>query len=200
MQGLTHRLRCRISALLVAMFLGSSGATAATLNVVGGRLAGASGVQVDGELFDVQFLDGTCGEVFDGCDSLSDFDFDTRSSAESAAQALLDQVFLDGESGAFDTSPGLTFGCDYNTWCMAWTPYEQADFGAGVFGVHAMAAQNPSPVYGNDSSTSWGIWDYYDTSEEGQYVWVAWTPIPEPSMNLLMLLGLAGLSWRRHLA
>jgi hypothetical protein len=36
------------------------------LNVVGGQLLGASNVDVGGNLFNVQFLDGTCIDLFDG--------------------------------------------------------------------------------------------------------------------------------------
>ena len=52
-----------LAAVLVLM---AGGAQAATLNVVGGQLMGASGVLVDGSLYDVQFLDGTCIDLYSG--------------------------------------------------------------------------------------------------------------------------------------
>jgi hypothetical protein len=92
-------------ALLVAFVLVASGAQAATLNVVDGQLMGASGVNVDGNLYDVQFLDGTCIGLYNGCDEISDFTFQTEASALLASQALLDQVFLDSPEGMFDSNP-----------------------------------------------------------------------------------------------
>ena len=109
--------------LAAVLVLVAGGAQAVTLNVVGGQLMGASGVLVDGGLYDVQFLDGTCIDLYNGCDYVSDFTFQTEASANLASQALLDQVFLDGPSGNFDSVPGLTNGCNDTTNCVAYTPY-----------------------------------------------------------------------------
>ena len=105
----------------VLCLLAASSASAATLNVVGGQLLGASGVDVDGTLYDVEFLDGTCVELYSGCDMASDFTFTTQADAELASQALLDQVFLDGVD-LFDTVPGTTNGCDHLLFCFSETP------------------------------------------------------------------------------
>ena len=108
-----------LGAVLILM---ASGAQAATLNVIDGILHGASDVLVGGSLYDVQFLDGTCIDLFNGCDETSDFTFQTQASALLAAQALLDQVFLDGPQGQFDSSPTLTNGCDVSP-CVSFIPY-----------------------------------------------------------------------------
>ena len=114
-----------LAAVLVLM---ASGAQAATLNVIGGQLMGASDVLVDGSLYDVQFLDGTCIDLYNGCDEASDFTFQTFAASLLASQALLDQVFLDGVSGLFDSVPNLTAGCNTGlepenvTECSAFTP------------------------------------------------------------------------------
>ena len=93
--------------------LSSTSATGAVLLVNGsGLLTGATGVNVGGTLYDVEFVDGTCIAVFDGCDDGSDFALRTLSEAEAASQALLDQVFLDVPGlGMFDSTPSLTYGC-----------------------------------------------------------------------------------------
>ena len=78
--------------LAVGLVLMAGSAQAATLNVVGGQLMGASNVLVDGNLYDVQFLDGTCIDLYNGCDEASDFTFQTQASAVLASQALLDQL------------------------------------------------------------------------------------------------------------
>ena len=84
-----------------------------------GQLRGATGLNVEGALYDVEFVDTTCISAFSGCDSASDFDFDTGSSAEFAAQSLLDQVFI----GVFDTDPTRVFGCDNGFACLTFIPY-----------------------------------------------------------------------------
>ena len=58
--------------LILGMLSGSLGASAATLIVTDGELTGASGVRVDGNLYDIKVGDGSCIELFDGCDSVSD--------------------------------------------------------------------------------------------------------------------------------
>ena len=44
---------------------------AVTWDFVGGELRGASGVDVGGTLYDVEFLNASCETVFSGCDSLA---------------------------------------------------------------------------------------------------------------------------------
>ena len=109
--------------LAVVLVLMTSGAQAATLNVVNGQLMGASDVLVDGYLYDVQFLDGSCIDLYNGCDDVSDFTFQTGADAALASHALLDQVFLDVSSGSFDGVPSLTAGChSVNGPCRVLTP------------------------------------------------------------------------------
>jgi hypothetical protein len=91
-----------------------------------GGLTGATGVDVGGTLYDVEFVDGACAAVFSGCTSAS-FAFTTETSAAAAAQALLDQVFLDGVPGPFDSSPNLTRDCLSELACLVITPYDVVD-------------------------------------------------------------------------
>src|SRR5690606_7201977 len=51
------------------------------------ELLGATGVAVDGALYDVLFVDGSCIALFDGCDAPTDFAFTAQAAAEAAAQA-----------------------------------------------------------------------------------------------------------------
>ena len=75
-------------------------ASAATnLVVEGGELIGATGVNVNGFLYDVSFSDGSCISLFGGCTSPSQFAFTDRTTALAASQALLDTVFLDSSRG-----------------------------------------------------------------------------------------------------
>ncbi|MFT5442979.1 MAG: hypothetical protein ACI8W3_002023 [Myxococcota bacterium] len=108
--------------LVLAASLASSSVFAATLNVVGGQLLGASGVDVDGMLYNVEFLDGTCIGLYDGCDAIKDLTFETAAAALPASQGLLDQVILDG-SGFFDSVTEYPRGCDALEYCILLSPY-----------------------------------------------------------------------------
>ena len=69
-------------------------AHALTLQVADGKLTGAQGVLVEGSLYDVKFLDGTCSTVFGSeCSGSGSFVFNSATSALSAATALINQVF-----------------------------------------------------------------------------------------------------------
>jgi len=112
-------------ALCAWIFAGAAG-HAAVLNVDGttGKLLGASGVNVNGTLYDVSFQDGTCNTLFSGCDDKTDFTFQNGPDAEAAAFALLDQVFLDVAAGRFDSDPSLTAGCSNALICIVHTPFD----------------------------------------------------------------------------
>ena len=73
----------------------------------GEPLIGAQNVLVNGTLYDVTFMKGTCVELFDGCDEVTDFMINDAATARAAAEALLDQVFVAG----YDSNPDHTYGC-----------------------------------------------------------------------------------------
>jgi len=109
----------------MAIALVASGAQAANLNVNGGILQGASGVEVAGELYNVDFRDGTCEGLFNGCDSADDFVFPTLAEAQAASQALGSQVFAPFNLSLTTFDSTLTNGCGSNPLtdqCVALTP------------------------------------------------------------------------------
>jgi hypothetical protein len=181
-------------AVAVALIFGAAGATAATPYVVGGQLLGASDVDLDGMLYDVEFLDGTCVGLFSGCDEASDFTFQTADDAFAASQALLDQVFVDGASGLFGSTPDLTVGCVYPSYCEVITPYAPN----GSSNVDTRFAINDSD--GGDGVGAATIPSAYDTASAAAATYARWTAVPEPTTTVLFFSGaglLFALRWSR---
>jgi hypothetical protein len=110
-----------------------------------------------------------------------------------ASQALLDQVFIDGGDGTFDSVVGNTQGCSATSICQTMTPYE-LDGEAVTVG----AASNVPAGGGAD-------WTFVlVTSRATNFVpitsrgYAVWTLVPEPGTALLMGLGLIALSVRNR--
>ena len=103
--NITSRALCTAFAIIGILAVAQSASAATILVNANGQLTGATGVNVQGTLYDVSFTDESCVTVYEGCDEVSDFLFTTQSAATAASQALLDQVFVDGPSGLFDTVP-----------------------------------------------------------------------------------------------
>ena len=173
-------------------------AQAATLNVVGGQLMGASNVLVEGNLYDVQFLDGNCFDLYNGCGSgalTGVFPFNVStvgSDADNAeairilnavSQALLDQVFLDGVEGLFGSDPSLTNGCALSGFCRAATPYDNFTTDQVVDYVFAVnyGASRPDNVddVGFDKVF---IGDSF--GDLAGVTWAVWTPVPVPEPSI----------------
>jgi hypothetical protein len=86
-----------------------------------GKLTGATGVLVGAKTYNVSFVDGTCASVYGAC-AASSFDFSSKADATDAANALLDQVFLDTKLGMFDSDPSKTLGCS-DAYCVSIIAY-----------------------------------------------------------------------------
>ncbi len=160
-----------------------------------GKLTGATGVDVSGNLYDVSFQDGSClGLAIAGCIPGTTFVFGTQAAALTASQALLNSVLIDvGPEQLFDAQPELTRGCEVTLACFIATPYG-FNFGFLV----AVIATNHA-VNANDSlNPSFSAATTTDFTDHPDVTWAIWTPrspvtpVSEPaSLPLLASAGLA---------
>ncbi len=189
-----------LAATVVAASVGMSAVSAsaaAILDVIGGQLVGARDVLVGDTLYNVQFNDGSCVDVFDGCDAVSDFAFDNSDDAVDAAQALLDQVFIDGPAGLFDTEPFAITGCSSGFLCRAFIPYEVD--GGGLFSVPSAFAQNHIDEAMDGPFTISGIVPLQPFTDFDNAVLAVFSPartvdVAAPGALWLFGVGLAGLA------
>jgi hypothetical protein len=170
-----------VSAAATVLLVSSPGLTAraATLDVVGGELVGAFDVFVGGKLYDVSFQDGTCPDLFDGCDDVSDFVFQSSSAANSASLALLGQVLV----GSYDDAPELTAGCENVTICRVATPYGPLAPNGGV-NTFPVSTANNEPAPSSDGLSFLAIEESTDLTDAPKFVFAVWTPVPECSNGL----------------
>lgn len=166
---------------------------AATLQIDNsGQLLGADDVDVGGVLYDVDFLDGSCTALFDGCDASDDFTFTTEVAAQTASTALLTQVFQDGPSGNFASDPSLTTGCETSPVCNVFTPFETSGTNVGVIGYFNTLGSFEIVLAATSFDRN------FDSATDNTAVFAAWEvseapAIPLPATGWLFLSGLAGL-------
>ena len=195
-----------LAALTTVIIAGSipSAVEAAAIQIVdsNGQLTGARNVNVNGTLYDVTFVDGTCIDLFSGCDEQSDFVFSTPAEAQAAILALFDQVFLDTPLGAFDSSPDLTAGCESALGCGTFIPYALEQFQFGTLFWSAFLENTSAIDDGSGVLFALGP-DFFDRSLDTRSNFAAFTPvtsIPEPATLALFGLGLIGLAATRRRA
>lgn len=160
-----------------------------------GQLLGAKNVLSDGDFYDIVFLEGTCADLFDGCDDNSDFTFLNFLDSQEAAGALLEQVFIDGPDGQFDTDPELIFGCESFLICNAFMPFEIQTNGS----IRGQIAINRVPGGPGDGASDAFLSPTEDSSAFGNegLVFVKFTKVgsvPEPTSPVLLGVGLLGLA------
>ena len=209
-RSLPRTARC-FSVALLALGIASISPVAMALPMLvldsSDRLLGADGVDVDGTLYDVRFLDGTCANVFFGTCAQSNFAFTALGDAVAAANALLAQVFAPNPT--YDNSPELTNGCGPNPVpCNMFTPFDilLGSPGPGPdFFVRTVRAANGTTANVVDDTSNLGF--DFDTATQppppnNTTVWAVWTRVPEPSAFALLWLGFAAmfLHRRRRLA
>ncbi|MEM9343515.1 MAG: hypothetical protein AAGA87_10765 [Pseudomonadota bacterium] len=191
-------LKFSFASALAALAVAGS-ARAAVLNVVGGELLGASGVDVNGTLYDVLFDGGSCASMFDGCDETADFGpfAGDEVAALAAAQALLDQVLIDGPEGMFDSQPNLVAGCGLPQSCAVRIPYQMdGPSWEGALANNVWSGSMTSDIVVTSTSGPGSI----NSPGSTLAVFTPVAAVPLPASGVLGLAGLAalGMATRRR--
>lgn len=184
----------------VLTFIGAAACAAPVLQTSNGTLMGVAGLDYQGQKYNVSFQDGSCEQLFNGCDSSSDMPF-TDPFVAQAAMSLLMQTIVDSPQGNFDSQPGLINGCGSPVQCLIQTPYELSD----VIGQVKIAVFNNADIEANDWA-SWGAtWLKDSHAPYATLTYALWqvadcrsptepgcTPndVPEPNALWLAALGL----------
>lgn len=186
-----------ISIFFLTLGLGASAAP--ILQVENGILTGATNIDIGGKKYDVSFIDGTCAALFNGCTGAIG-PFTTYGALNAADHALLDQVFVDGPLGLFDSHPELTRGCALTTECSVLTPQVYWNPGAMIYAFAANFSPN-DPYNRDDYIGSTPFNPSYDLSTIPYYTFAIFSEaksgvVPEPSSQWIFGLGLALLAGR----
>lgn len=159
-----------------------------------GQLTGATGVNVDGTLFDVTFVDGTCTELFNGCDTYrGDFAFTAQGEASYAALALKETVFVNNALGEFDFEPQLINGCTDVSFCSVYTPFLRWQTDKVL--VVAFASFRESEKSRDSIYLPGTTYRLFDTTADENIVYALWQPsaVPLPATAWLFISALGGL-------
>jgi hypothetical protein len=184
-------LRPFAAGLLLA-FASASSSAASVLDIVEGKLTGASGVVVNGLTYKVKFVDGTCAQIYGVCDK-SNFITNDPAIARLFSLALDQQVF----SGMFDTQPEMTFGCTYTEMCGVETPYDED---AGRLSLDAVFNYKELTV---DTFGASNVFVSYDWGQSFTYTHALWSlqspnAIPEPGPLALLAVAGGAMIWSQR--
>jgi hypothetical protein len=131
-----------------------------------GQVTGAIGVDVDGQLLNVSFVDGTCAELFDGCDESTDFFFSSGLAADAASRALAQHVLP-------TLTPKDINGCGPHAVepCFVQTPWDPSVFAS----VAIIRSPDDSAFIGNTFLVA-----DEDFTADDRYTFAMWSLSNEP--------------------
>ena len=211
------RIRLILFGVFLTLILPTS-AYSATLITENGQLVGADGITFDGYIGSVRFREGSCQDIFNGCDEPSDIIFEVLTStnteakdlALSASAALGSQVF--DANPLYDLDIELTFGCEEGNvalvFCGILTPYDYTANDSVITANFTNRDDNNSQGDTIGSGQGYKAGDSTiptNPNASDRLVYASWTltPVPLPPAIWLFatgLLGLIGIARRKKAA
>ena len=179
-----------IGILMLACLSGAGSLNAATIIRDGnGIMTGATGVDVAGASYNVEFVEGSCNSLNNNC---TDFAF-TIGNVSDAAQALADEV-LYATDGSF---PVGRLGLPAAAFFTAAQSADSAVTGVVVFAISQLGIPSFSGMLELAELPA-----DYDTSADPAIVYAEWTlsPVPLPAAAWLFMSAIAGLAGAKHLS
>lgn len=181
--------------IVVLLLLSYQSAWAAILRLnASNELIGADGVEVNGTLYDVRFVEDSAYNLFYTGGSWN-FDFTSQDSALDAAHALSDQVI----TGIYDDDPSLTYGLTgtegaLGTYGSILTPYTTYIYpGSSHLYIRGIAFTNHDNER-NDafSEDYYQFFNAYSTADHGNVVYAVWSvsSVPVPGSFFLLMAGM----------
>lgn len=171
---------------------GTASADVSLLLDQGGKLLGATGVAVNGALYDVTFQDGACFGLYGLCNGPDAFVFDTEADATAATNALVNQVFIDVPAGNFDTDPGKTNGIGAGSnYSSVNTPFSVSSGRLNIVSFQNAINDAEDIVFTTYLGST--LTNLAQFSGDTFAVWSPAAPVPEPAESVLLALGLVSL-------
>jgi len=182
----------RTIATMLAALVAGPAMSAVQLHVSNGVLQGATGVNVNGSLYSVTFVDGSCEALFGDCTQPAAFPF-SYDAAIAASQALLDQVLQDGTPGGdFLDFRARVSGCEDSAACNIFTPQTYDEQLQRVW-VSAARIYDAAPDSGVIRETvccgdpAFRPTTDLDLARDPERTWAVWK-VPEPT-SLALVIG-----------
>ena len=141
-----------------------------------GKLHGARKVEIAdlGGYYNLDIVDGTCAEVFGGCNEASDFYYNNTFEGTRYINALFGSII---DNTIYDTDPGQINGCEFSSSCRINHPFINEETGtlANVYRSNKSDELPDSGPYldnnlttyelSNRTNGTWAVWSKYSDIE-----------------------------------
>jgi len=149
-------------------------------------------IEANGTIYNATFHDGTCAELFSGCDEPYDFIFTSETQSLAAGTAMLEQLNAFGApllaAGSLNGEPGGV-GCSLIGSCEYLIPFEFVGPETVLLTVvQNLTGDSPDSIFGNGLHTT-----QFDSSDFEFYTYAVFTAtaVPATSSFHLFLGGMA---------
>jgi hypothetical protein len=160
-----------IVAVALVFVLGAGAAQAARVIDIGGTALRILDLELDGQIYDVEFIFDNANNIYGSNPSTSDLDFMSRSDSDAAVNAINGALNLEGDIHSVNESSSFLFTVPFVV--------------DGLMMARSVGFKNEA---------NWLRWpDPSDTLVSNAGSYAKFTVVPEPGTALLMGLGLAGL-------